>query len=96
MRRTFVKIETNNPQPPEQRSRPTYFDCNATTPVDERVAELMAQFLMMDFGNAGSRTHVYGLDAAKAVNRAREQVAAIVDAEPADVIFTRTAESGAQ
>jgi cysteine desulfurase len=88
MRRTFVKSETNNPLPADQEGRPVYFDCNATTPLDERVADLMSRYLLVDYGNAGSRTHVYGLEAAKAVSRAREQVSTVLEAEPADVIFT--------
>ena len=68
--------------------RPVYLDCNATTPPDPRVIEAMLHFLGIEYGNAGSRTHIYGVEAARAVNRAREQVAAVVEAEPADVIFT--------
>lgn len=67
---------------------PIYMDCNATTPVDPRVKDLMLQYLTEDFGNAGSRTHEFGARAKSAVQRAREQVAAVVDAEPHEVIFT--------
>lgn len=68
--------------------RPLYLDCNATTPLDPRVREIMLTYLDRDYGNAGSRTHVWGADAARAVNKARAQVAKVVDAEPSDVIFT--------
>lgn len=64
-----------------------YFDHNATTPVDERVLEAMLPFLRRDYGNASSR-HELGTVARKAVDRAREQVAALVGVQPVQVIFT--------
>lgn len=63
-----------------------YFDHNATTPVDERVLEAMLPYLREQFGNASSR-HEYGTVARKAVDVAREQVAALVDVQPSQVIF---------
>ena len=63
-----------------------YFDHNATTPVDERVLEAMLPYLRGQFGNASSR-HEFGTAARKAVNRAREQVAALVNVQPVQVIF---------
>lgn len=69
-------------------SHPIYLDCNATTPVDPRVSEFVRHFLDAEFGNAGSRTHEYGLTAKRAVQRAREDVAAVVDAKPDEVVFT--------
>jgi cysteine desulfurase len=69
-------------------TRPVYLDCNATTPLEPRVRELMLQYFDHEYGNAGSRTHVYGSQAKKAVQRAREQVASVVDAKPDEVIFT--------
>lgn len=67
---------------------PVYLDCNATTPVDPRVAELVLRFMVEEFGNAGSRTHEYGARAKKAVQQARAQVAKVVGAQPDDVTFT--------
>ncbi len=67
---------------------PTYLDFAATTPVDQRVADLVMEHMVSEFGNAGSRTHEYGARASKAVERARAQVAAVVGADPAEVIFT--------
>ena len=67
---------------------PVYLDCNATTPVDRRVRSLVVEYLDAEFGNAGSRTHEYGARAKRAVQRAREQVAAVVEAKPDEVIFT--------
>ena len=67
---------------------PIYLDCNATTPIEPAVLEEMHRLWSAVPGNAGSRTHEYGLQAKKAVQRAREQVASVVCAEPEDVIFT--------
>jgi len=66
----------------------TYLDFAATTPVDPRVAEVVMRHMLLEYGNAGSRTHEYGARAAKAVERARAQVAQVVDADVTDVIFT--------
>lgn len=65
-----------------------YVDHAATTPVDARVADRILQLMVEEFGNAGSRTHELGSAAKRAVTLARAQVAAIVDADPEDVIFT--------
>ncbi|MBI4192906.1 MAG: cysteine desulfurase [Betaproteobacteria bacterium] len=64
-----------------------YFDHNATTPVDDRVLAAMLPYLREQYGNASSR-HEFGTLARKAVNQAREQAAALVRAQPAQVIFT--------
>jgi cysteine desulfurase len=66
---------------------PTYLDAAATTPVDPRVAELVMECMLAEFGNPGSRTHEYGARASKVVERARAQVAAVVAADPAEVVF---------
>lgn len=63
-----------------------YFDHNATTPIDETVFEAMLPYLRDRYGNASSR-HELGTVARKAVNRAREQVAALVNVQPSQVIF---------
>ena len=63
-----------------------YFDHNATTPLDERVFEAMAPYLRGRYGNASSR-HEPGTVARKAINAAREQVAALVNVQPAQVVF---------
>ena len=60
---------------------PTYLDCNATSPLEPAVRELMFEWYSRT-GNAGSRTHDYGAEAKRAVVNARKQVAAVVDAEP--------------
>lgn len=68
--------------------RPVYLDCNATTPIEPRVQVEVLRYMAEEFGNAGSRTHTYGQRAKERVNRAREEVAAVVDAKPEEVIFT--------
>ena len=65
-----------------------YLDCNATTPVEPAVLEIVVRCLRDEYGNAGSRTHGFGVRAKQLVERAREQVAAVVDAAPDEVIFT--------
>jgi cysteine desulfurase len=69
---------------------PIYLDYSATTPVDERVAQEMAKYLTRGgiFGNPASRSHVFGWDAEKAVERAREQVAELVGADPREIVWT--------
>jgi cysteine desulfurase len=65
-------------------------DYSATTPVDKRVAEKMAKYLTLegDFGNAASRSHYYGWQAEKAVDKARSQVASLVGADPREIVWT--------
>jgi len=69
---------------------PIYLDYSATTPVDERVAEKMAQYLTIDgiFGNPASRSHPFGWKAEEAVNQARAQVAALINADPKEIVWT--------
>src|SRR5260370_2847138 len=65
-----------------------YLDCAATTPIDPRVLEFCVHYLRQDFGNAASSTHSHGTDARKAVEHARDQIAAVTGASRGDVIFT--------
>lgn len=67
---------------------PIYLDYSATTPVDPRVAAKMIPWLTEHFGNPASRSHAYGWEAEKAVEEAREQVAALVNADPKEIIWT--------
>ena len=69
---------------------PIYLDYSATTPVDPRVAEKMCQCLTLDgtFGNPASRSHAFGWAAEAAVEQAREQVAALVNADPKEIVWT--------
>lgn len=67
---------------------PVYLDCNATTPLDPAVREVLFHYLTEEYGNEGSRTHEYGARAKQAVQKARDQVAAVVGAKRDEVIFT--------
>ena len=67
---------------------PIYLDYSATTPVDPRVAEKMIPFLCEHFGNPASRSHAYGWEAEKAVEDARAEVAALVNADAKEIIWT--------
>ena len=67
---------------------PIYLDYSATTPVDPRVAAKMIPWLTEHFGNPASRSHAYGWDAEQAVEDAREQVAALVNADAKEIIWT--------
>lgn len=67
---------------------PVYLDYNSTTPVDQRVLEVMLPYFSEFFGNAASKTHVYGWVADEAIKTAREQVASLIHCEPGEIIFT--------
>ncbi|OGA03464.1 MAG: IscS subfamily cysteine desulfurase [Betaproteobacteria bacterium RIFCSPLOWO2_02_FULL_62_17] len=73
---------------------PIYLDYSATTPVDPRVAQKMIPYLTEHFGNSASRSHAYGWDAEKAVEEAREQVAALINADPREIVWTSGATEG--
>jgi cysteine desulfurase len=67
---------------------PVYMDNHATTPVDPRVVEAMLPFFNEKFGNAASRNHAFGWTAEEAVENARGQVAALINATPKEIVFT--------
>jgi cysteine desulfurase len=67
---------------------PIYMDYGATTPVDQRVVDAMIPWLREHFGNPASRSHAWGWEAEAAVEKAREQVAALVNADPREIIWT--------
>ena len=65
-----------------------YLDCNATAPMEPAVNEEVMKYLTIEFGNAGSRTHEYGTRAKQAVQKARDHIADVVQAQRDEVIFT--------
>ncbi len=73
---------------------PIYLDYSSTTPVDPRVADKMIPYLREQFGNPASRSHMYGWEAEKAVEEARAHVAALVNADPREIIWNSGATEG--
>ncbi|WP_315128645.1 IscS subfamily cysteine desulfurase [Comamonas antarctica] len=67
---------------------PIYLDYGATTPVDPRVVDAMIPWLREHFGNAASRSHAWGWEAEEAVERARGHVAALINADPREIVWT--------
>ncbi len=69
-------------------TRPIYLDYSATTPVDPRVVDAMVPWLYENFGNPASRSHAFGWESEEAVERAREEVAKLVNADPREIVWT--------
>ena len=67
---------------------PIYLDYSATTPVDPRVAQKMIPYLTEHFGNPASRSHAYGWEAEQAVEAARGEVAALVNCDSKELVWT--------
>jgi len=67
---------------------PIYLDYGATTPVDQRVVDAMIPWLREHFGNPASRSHAWGWEAEAAVEKARDEVAALINADPREIIWT--------
>lgn len=63
-------------------------DAQATTPLDPRVLDAMLPYMINEYGNPHSRTHMYGWESEKAVEKAREQVANLIGADPKEIVFT--------
>ena len=74
----------------DKTDKPIYLDYSATTPIDERVVAEMVKYMGPEstFGNPASRSHAYGWTAEAAVEKAREDVAALVGADPREIVFT--------
>ncbi len=81
MKRTFASANI-------QEAGPVYLDCAATAPMEPAVRDAVIRWLTDEVGNAGSRTHEFGVRAKRAVRTAREQVAAVVGASGDEVLFT--------
>ena len=73
---------------------PVYMDYSATTPVDPRVVDAMVPYLYEKFGNPASRSHAYGWEAEEAVEAARGHVAALLNADPREIVWTSGATEG--
>ncbi|HVJ12447.1 MAG TPA: IscS subfamily cysteine desulfurase [Burkholderiales bacterium] len=73
---------------------PVYLDYSATTPVDPRVAAKMIPYLTEHFGNAASRSHAFGWKAEEGVEEARAHVAALINADPKEIVWTSGATEG--
>ncbi|KAJ7331876.1 hypothetical protein JRQ81_014056 [Phrynocephalus forsythii] len=72
----------------ESSLRPLYMDIQATTPMDPRVLDSMLPYLIDLYGNPHSRTHAYGWESESAMEKARQQVASLIGADPREIIFT--------
>ena len=70
------------------KTMPIYMDYSATTPIDPRVAQKMIPYITEHFGNPASRSHPYGWEAEEAVEEARAQIAALVNADTREIVFT--------
>ncbi|KAK1351064.1 cysteine desulfurase [Hamiltosporidium tvaerminnensis] len=78
------RYKTNECKEPKR----IYLDFQSTTPLDPRVLDAMLPYYTSKFGNPHSKTHSYGWEAEKAIEKSREQVASVIKADPREIIFT--------
>lgn len=81
-------MSRKTPRAANRPDRPVYLDYQATTPVDPRVLDLMLPYFTVKFANPHSSSHAAGREVAAAVEHARGQVAALIGAEPREIVFT--------
>jgi cysteine desulfurase len=86
--KVFFQQLTKSTNSNKMLKKPVYMDYNATTPVDLRVLQEMLPWFSENFGNAASRTHVFGWKAAEAVDIARRQIADLIGCSDKEIIFT--------
>ncbi|KAE8747754.1 hypothetical protein FOCC_FOCC005577 [Frankliniella occidentalis] len=82
------KESSNKEISKDLEGRPLYLDAQATTPLDPRVLDSMLPYLTSYYGNPHSRTHAYGWESEKAVEKARKQIADLIGSDPKEIIFT--------
>jgi len=79
-----VNIQDTN----DTKTMPIYLDCNATTPIEPEVFDVVCHYMKVDYGNAGSRTHIPGTIAKQAIFVAREQIAELCAVDTEEIVFT--------
>jgi cysteine desulfurase len=83
-----MKTDYQNSSRPKTAPRPVYFDNNATTPLDPEVLRAMQPYLEEEFGNASSKNHSYGWKAEMGVEKARKQVAQLLNCDSKEIYWT--------